>query len=313
MTPEKIRVQDLKSGALVDGVFLVIQKEIRQKKTGGDYLYLGLRDKTGSVTAFMWDGFEGIGGCLAAGAYLRVTAMVQKYNNRIQLVLRKAELVAPDKVDPAEFMPVTSFDVNQLWADIEARIEGMADADLQRLLKSIFSDKAARTAFQKAPAAKILHHSCVGGLIEHTHSLMKLADLLSANYTQLDRDLLAAGAILHDLGKIWEFSSEGAFDYTREGRLIGHIVMTAQCIDRAAAALPDFPARVKNNLVHLILSHHGEYEFGSPKRPKLREALVLSHLDSLDSHLKGFDEDLEPAEDGVTYSDIMGRYIFETK
>ena len=313
MTPGGTPVKEFKSGALVEGVFLVIQKEIRQKKNGGDYLYLGLRDKTGSVTAFMWDAFETVQGRIAPGAYLKVSAMVQKYNNRMQLVLRKADLVAPEKVDPAEFMPATTSDVNKLWAAIEARIEGMADADLQRLLKAVFSDPAIRALFLKAPAAKILHHSCVGGLIEHTHSLLKLADLLSGYYPQLDRELLAAGAILHDLGKIWEFSSEGAFDYTREGRLIGHIVMTAQLIDRTAAALPDFPAQKKNNLIHLILSHHGEYEFGSPKKPKLREALVLSHLDSLDSHLKGFDEDLEQTEEGAAYSDILGRYIFETK
>ena len=313
MTPGGTQVKDFKSGALVEGVFLVIQKEIRQKKSGGDYLYLGLRDKTGSVTAFMWDAFETVSARIAPGAFLRVTAMVQKYNNRMQLVLRKADPVAPDKVDPAEFLPATSSDVTALWADIEARIEAMGDADLRRLLKAIFGDEAARALFLKAPAAKILHHSCVGGLIEHTHSLLKLADLLSAYYTQLDRDLLAAGAILHDFGKIWELSSEGAFDYTREGRLVGHIVLTAQLIDRTAAALPGFPAQTRNNLVHLILSHHGEYEFGSPKKPKLREALVLSHLDSLDSHLKGFDEDLAQTEDGTAYSDILGRYIFETK
>jgi len=309
---EPTRVQDLKAGVLVEGTFLVTQKEIRQKKNGGDYLYLTLRDKTGSVTAFMWDGFETLAGGFAPGGYLRIHGLVQKYNNRVQLVLRKAEPVPEQQVDKADFLPATSFDVSALWGDIEARIAVMSDPHLRGLLQKMFSEPAVRETFLKAPAAKTLHHSCIGGLIEHTHSVMKLADLMSGYYATLDRDLLAAGAILHDLGKIWELSSEGTFDYTREGRLVGHIVMTAQFIDRTALSLPDFPADVKNNLIHLILSHHGEYEFGSPKKPKLREALVLSHLDSLDSHLKGFEEDLQGTENGSAYSDILGRYIFET-
>jgi len=310
---EPTRVQDLKAGVLVEGTFLVTQKEIRQKKSGGDYLYLTLRDKTGSVTAFMWDGFESLAGGLAPGGYLRIHGLVQKYNNRVQLVLRKAEIVPEQQVDKADFLPATTFDVRALWGGIEARIAAMSDPHLKRLLQVMFSDPAVRETFLKAPAAKTLHHSCIGGLIEHTHSLMKLADLMSGYYTNLDRDLLAAGAILHDFGKIWELSSEGTFDYTREGRLVGHIVMTAQHIDRLALGIPDFPATLRNNLVHMILSHHGEYEFGSPKKPKLREALVLAHLDSLDSHLKGFEEDLQGSENGSAYSDILQRYIFETK
>jgi 3'-5' exoribonuclease len=305
-------VKDLKAGAPVEGTFLVAQKEVRQKKTGGDYLYMALRDKTGTVTAFMWDGYEPLLPKLEVGTYLKVSAMVQKYNNRTQIVVRKAELVEPGAVESAEFLPATALDTGVLWAEIEGRIAAVKDPFLRRLLADAFAGPGVREAFLKAPAAKIMHHSCVGGLIEHTHSLLKLCDLVAGYYPQLDADLLAAGAILHDWGKTRELSSEGAFDYTREGRLVGHIVMTAQEIERLAGTIPDFPADLKANLTHLIISHHGQYDFGSPKMPKLREALVLSQLDSLDSHLKGFDEDLADAEEGSAYSDIMGRYIFET-
>ena len=308
----KIFVKDLKTGGAVEGTFLVAQKEIRQKKTGGDYLYMALRDKTGTVTAFMWDGFETLAPKLEVGAYLKVSAMGQKYNNRTQIVVRKAELVAAATVEAAEFLPASSSDTAALWGAIEARIAAVKDPFLRRILQSAFADPAVKETFLKAPAAKIMHHSCVGGLIEHTHSLLQLCDLVAGYYSHLDADLLAAGAILHDWGKTRELSSEGAFDYTREGRLVGHIVMTAQEIERLANTIPDFPAELRANLTHLIISHHGQYEFGSPKMPKLREALVLSHLDSLDSHLKGFDEDIADAEEGSAYSDIMGRYIFET-
>ncbi len=308
----KTFVKDLKAGGAVEGMFLVAQKEVRQKKTGGDYLYMALRDKTGTVTAFMWDGYEPILPKLEVGGYLKVSAMVQKYNNRTQLVVRKAELVAPASVEAAEFLPATTLDTAALWGDIERRIGAVKDPFLRKLLQAAFAGPGVKEGFLRAPAAKMMHHSCVGGLIEHTHSLMKLCDLVAGFYPQLDADLLAAGAILHDWGKTRELSSEGAFDYTREGRLVGHIVMTAQEIERIVNGIPDFPAELKGNITHLIISHHGQYEFGSPKMPKLREALVLSHLDSLDSHLKGFDEDLADAEEGSAYSDIMGRYIFET-
>ena len=245
-------------------------KQQRTTKQSKAYLNLTLGDKTGQIEARVWElNDPRIAKEFDRGDIVKVRGSVSRYEERTQLKvdqLRKAQAGEADKLD---MLPATSQDEGALWRQLEASVESLTNADLKRLLHALLADTELAQAYREAPAARQLHHAWLGGLLEHVVSLLGLADRVATHYPLLDRDLLVTGVILHDIGKIRELEWETGFDYTVEGVLLGHIQMGVDLVEKTIAALPDFPDRLRTLVLHMILSHHGKLEFGSPKLPMI--------------------------------------------
>ncbi len=274
-------------GKLFDGFFLVLAKQQRTTKQNKPYLNLTLGDKTGQIEARVWELSDPrIAKDFDRGDMVKVRGSISRYDDRAQMKvdqLRKAQAGEADKMD---MLPATTRDVGELWAQLEATVESIANPDLKRLLQALLADAALAQAYREAPAARQFHHAWLGGLLEHVVSLLGLADRVAAHYPLLDRDLLVTGVILHDIGKIRELEWETGFDYTVEGVLLGHIQMGVDLVEKTIAGLPGFPDRLRTLVLHMILSHHGKLEFGSPKLPMIPEALVLNFVDDLDAKMQ---------------------------
>jgi 3'-5' exoribonuclease len=266
--------------------FLVISKQLKPKRNGGDYLALVLGDRTGQIEAKMWDNIGQFVGAFDADDVVAVKGYINRYNGRPQLIVQAIGRLDPQNVDFADFLPKTGKDIDQLWAQLQEFAASLTDPHLKGLLLAFLNDAAFAADFRQAPAAKTLHHACIGGLLEHVVSLLNLCDLVCRNYPQINRDLVLAGAFLHDIGKVSELSFGRSFGYTTRGQLLGHMIIELEMVQQKIATLPGFPEPLKLLLEHLIISHHGEYEFGSPKLPMFPEALMLHYLDDLDSKME---------------------------
>lgn len=294
-----IFVDQLIPDTSITSVFLVVRKELRQKKDGEPYLALTLADRSGQIDANMWDGVALVQAAFERDDFVKVKAQVALYRDKPQLKIDKLRKVEEREVALADYLPTTSADVAAMWAEMRARIDAMANPHLQALLRAIFDDPDIAERYRRAPAAKVLHHAYLGGLLEHVTSLCRLAELVRQNYPYVDGDLLLAGILLHDLGKIEELNYQRSFSYTTPGQLLGHMVLVLEILHRKLAALPDFPRPLQTLLEHLIISHHGKYEFGSPKLPMFPEALLLHQLDDMDSKMQAMRTQLDqepPAE-----------------
>lgn len=270
----------------VVGFFLVHQKDLRFNKTTGEgYLALQLGDRTGVVDAKMWDKVQQAPP-FAVGDVIKVEATVQAYRNKPQLSIRQLRPAAEGEVVLGDFYRRSECDPEEMFRELSALVAGMADPHLQALLQSVLGDPEIAERFKRAPAAKSLHHAFLGGLLEHVLSLSRLCGLVVQNYPGIRRDLLLAGAVLHDVGKIYELSYDRGFHYTTKGHLLGHMFIGLEMVQVKIRAIPDFPAELKVLVEHIILSHHGEYEFGSPKLPMFPEALLLHYLDNLDAKME---------------------------
>lgn len=279
-------VSDLKPNELITSFFLVQSKEVRTKRQSSErYLSLRLTDRSGQIEAKMWDGVEKVVHSFEQDDCVKVQGVVETYRDRPQLIVQKLRAAEEDEVDLADLMPHTERDIDEMFAEVEAAIDGFENADLKRLMQAFFGDPEIARRFKKAPAAKAIHHGFIGGLLEHVVNLLRLSKMLAENY-DLDRDLLQTGVLLHDLGKIYELGYERAFYYTDDGQLLGHISMVVAIVDRKCEELGDFPPKLKTLVKHILLSHHGRLEFGSPKQPMFPEALALHYLDDLDSKLE---------------------------
>jgi 3'-5' exoribonuclease len=266
--------------------FLVISKQLRPKKNGGDYLALVLGDRTGQIEAKMWDNIPQFVDRFEANDVANVKGYVNRFNGRLQLIVQTIVRVAPDSIDFGDFLPKTDKDIDQLWGSLLQYMGTITDPHLRALIELFLADEAIAAGYRKAPAAKSMHHAFIGGLLEHVVSLLGLCEAVASHYPQVNRDLLYAGAFLHDLGKIHELSYARSFAYTTSGQLLGHMVIELGMLHDKLRCLPDFPEPLQVLLEHLIISHHGEYEFGSPKLPMFPEALVLHYLDDLDSKME---------------------------
>ncbi len=296
-------------GKLFDGFFLVLAKQQRTTKQNKAYLNLTLGDKTGPIEARVWElGDPRIAKDFDRGDIVKVRGSVSRYEERTQLKvdqLRKAQAGEADKLD---MLPATTRDVGELWRQLEATVESLANPDLKRLLEALLGDAALAQAYREAPAARQLHHAWLGGLLEHVVSLLGLADRVAAHYPLLDRDLLMTGVILHDIGKIRELEWETGFDYTVEGVLLGHIQIGVDLVEKTIAGLPDFPPRLRTLVLHMILSHHGKLEFGSPKLPMIPEALALNFVDDLDAKMQAMASEFEKsAREGRAPDELTGK------
>jgi len=276
---------DLNSEQSITTFFLVHEKEIRNTREGKAYLRLELGDRSGTIEARMWDQFEIAAKDIGRDDFVKVNARVEIYRNRPQLSLQQVRLAKPEEVDLADFLPHTKEDVGKLYAQLLEYAGSIANPWLKKLVTGIISDPAIAAKFKRAPAAKVMHHAYLGGLLEHVIGLCGLAKQIAAHYPELDVDLLLTAAILHDVGKLDELCYERAIGYTVEGQLLGHIMMEFETVSKAMDAIEGFPANLKTVVQHLLISHHGQYEFGSPKLPMIREALVFHYLDDLDSKL----------------------------
>ncbi|MGH9415447.1 MAG: 3'-5' exoribonuclease YhaM family protein [Terriglobales bacterium] len=286
-------VSELTPNASVNSAFLVLAKEIKQKKDGEPYLDLLLGDRTGQIKAVMWDRVAEIQAEFAQDDFIRVRGQVQEFRDKPQLKIDRLRRVEEADIRLADYLPATSQDVEAMWRELQGRIAAMTNPHLQALLRAIFDDPAIAERYRRAPAAKVLHHAYLGGLLEHVTSLARLAELVVRNYTYVDRDLLIAGILLHDLGKIEELNYRRSFSYTTAGQLLGHMVLVLEIMHKKLAELPGFPRPLQTLLEHLIISHHGQYEFGSPKLPMFPEALLLHQLDDMDSKMQAMRTQLE--------------------
>ena len=309
---KEIYISDLMGfdeGRTFDSFFLVLAKQQRTTKSNKPYLNLILGDRTGQIEGRVWDpGDPRIAKDFARGDLVKVRGSFCRYEDRGQVKvdqLRKALAAEADKMD---MLPATTCDVGALWAQLEASVESLANPDLKRLLKALIDDPAMAQAYREAPAARQLHHAWLGGLLEHVVSLLDLADRVAAHYPLLDRDLLVTGVILHDIGKLRELEWETGFDYTVEGVLLGHIQMGVDLVEKTIAGLSGFPDRLRTLVLHMLLSHHGKLEFGSPKLPMIPEALALSFLDDLDAKMQAMASEFErSAREGRAPDELTGK------
>lgn len=286
-------IADLEPRQQITGLFLVQSKEVRQKKTGEPYLSLQLIDRTGDIDAKMWDGVAEIMDTFGRDDFVRVKGETQLYQNRLQLTVHRIQKVDDREVDLADFLPASKQDPEQMMAELDGYVAGMKDPHIRALMESILGDAEVRARYKKAPAAKTIHHAWLGGLLEHVISLARLARVTASHYENIDADLLMAGVILHDIGKIDELNYERSFGYSTDGQLLGHIQIALRMIGDKAAALPGFPVKLRNLIEHMVISHHGQLEYGSPKLPSFPEALLLHHLDNMDSKMEAMRSAIE--------------------
>lgn len=311
-------VKDIREGEQVRDLFLVGNKAQLTSNSGKPYLTLVLRDRTGQFEGRVWDRAEEIGKRFERDDVVEVSGSAILYQGRLQMKVMDVQKVAGGKPDLGDFLPVTKRGIDPLWKELREMVEAIADPDLRRLLEAVFPDPpAADTArrFRQAPGGKRMHHDYIGGLLEHTVSVAAVCRFLSEHYEGVDRDLIVAGALLHDIGKVEELSYEGTFDYTDEGRLLGHLYMGAEWISRECARL-DLPAEKAMLLKHIILSHHGELEYGSPKRPKTIEAVLLHFAENMDAKANAFRAAMEDLPEGTRwteYNRMFERYLFSGK
>ena len=279
-------VSEIETGQVATGTFLVHAKDIRQKKTGEPYLSLVLGDRTGELDAKMWDNVPEVMDTFERDDFVRVKGLLQVYNNRPQFTLHKLQRVDDAAVDLADFFPASARDPREMLAELREMVSAMKNPHLRALVELFLNDEEIARRYMKAPAAKYIHHAYLGGLIEHVLSVCRLCLLVAPHYPIVDVDLLLTGAVLHDIGKIYELHYERSFGYTSDGQLLGHIFIGARMVEEKLAQLPDFPPRLRSLVEHMILSHHGRLEYGSAKVPQFPEALLLHYLDDMDSKME---------------------------
>jgi 3'-5' exoribonuclease len=300
---------------VITSSFVVAAKQVKPKKTGEPYLALTLADRSGQIEAKMWDNVAEAIDAFEQDDYIKVKGLINRYKNHWQLTIHKLRKLAEAEVDFADYLPKTSQDVEQLWQVIADFVSGFKNDYLRALVQVFMADPEIAAGYKNAPAAKTLHHAYIGGLLEHVVSLFRSCDLVSRNYPQIDRDLLLTGAFLHDIGKIYELSYNRSFSYTTRGQLLGHMIIELEMLQEKVAQVPGFPIELKILLEHLIISHHGEYEFGSPKLPMFPEALMLHYMDDLDSKMESMRAHLEreaPLEGAWTgYNPSLGRPLLK--
>ncbi len=279
-------------------------------KEGRAYLRLELGDRSGTIEARMWDQFEAIAKDINRDDFVKVQGRVELYRNRPQLAVVQVRVARPDEIDLADYLPHTSADIEKMWADLLGYANSLQNPWLKKLVLQIVTEPVTEKCYKRAPAAKVMHHAFIGGLLEHVIGLCGMAKLVAEHYPELDVDLLLTVAILHDVGKLEELCYERAIGYTTPGQLLGHIVMELESVSRAMDKIEGFPHALKNVDQHMLISHHGQYEFGSPKLPMIREAMVFHYLDDLDSKLAAVRSALaSPSGDDEwsSYSSALGR------
>jgi 3'-5' exoribonuclease len=301
---------------IITSSFVVTTKQVKPKKSGDPYLALTLADRCGQIEAKMWDNVEDALDAFEQEDFLKVKGLLNKYKNRFQITIHKLRRLSDTEVDFADYLPKTTKDVDELWRTLGDFVGSFQDPHLRSLVQAFMADPEVAAAYRNAPAAKTLHHAYIGGLLDHVVSLFRSCDLVSRNYPQVNRDLLLTGAFLHDIGKIHELTYTRSFSYTTRGQLLGHMIIELEMLQAKLAQFPDFPPELKTLLEHLIISHHGQYDFGSPKLPMFPEALMLHYLDDLDSKMESmrahFEREAGSESSWTSYNPSLGRTLLNT-
>lgn len=307
-------VNQIKSGDIIDDRFAVSEKSLARKKDGNPFLTLVFSDKTGVVKGVVWDDAENTAQTVAAGDIVHVAGTANQYRETLQITVKSMSAVSRDTVDPSDFMPASRRNPDQMMERLIKLADTIRTPHLKALLASFWEDDDFVRQFKTAPAAKHMHHAYIGGLLEHTLSLALLADRVVEHYGGIDRDMLIVGAILHDIGKTKEFEYDNRIDYSMEGRLISHIVIGIELIEKKIAAMDHFPPVPALLLKHMIISHHGSREFGSPEPPKTLESVMLNYLDEIDSKINGIREFMasqDPGSEWTSYHKMLERFFYK--
>ncbi len=301
----------------ITSLFVVAVKQVKSKKNGELYLSVVLADRSGQLQANMWDNVQDTLNAFEQDDFVKVKGIIHKYNGRWQLTIHKMRRLGESEIDYSDYLPKTPKDIDQLWRTLEDYVASFENQWLKTLLHEFMSDEAIVAAYKNAPAAKTLHHAFVGGLLDHVVSLFTVCDLASRNYPQVNRDLLLSGAFLHDIGKLHELTYQRSIAYTTEGQLLGHMIIELEMLHEKIASVPGFPGELKILLEHMIISHHGQYEFGSPKLPMFPEALMLHYMDDLDSKMEAMRAQFEREGDfespWTSYNPSLARPLLNTR
>ena len=301
---------------VITSSFVVVSKQAKPKKSGELYLALVLGDRTGHLEAKMWDNVSDHINCFEQDDFIKVRGLINKFNGRFQLTLHKVRSLRDAEIEFDDYLPRTTKDVNVLWRTLGEFVSSFRDPHLKALVEAFMADPQIEHAYKTAPAAKSLHHAFIGGLLDHVVSLFQLCDLACRNYADMiNRDLLLTGAFLHDIGKVQELTFARSFTYTTRGQLLGHMIIELEMLQQKLALLPGFPEEYKTLIEHLIISHHGKYEFGSPKMPMFPEALMLHYLDDLDSKMESMRAHFlrEPEAEWTTYNASLERPLLNSR
>jgi len=308
-------IRELQSGDAVDQLFLVRDRQLRTARTGSFYLHLELADRSGQIPARMWDATAELADSFGPDDFVRVRGRVETYRNRLQLIAEVIEKRPESEADLADFLPATEKDVEAMFGRLVEIAKTVRHPGLRKLLASFLKDKDIAEKFRRCPGAVSYHHAFLGGLLEHTLDVTEMALVAVDQHPNLDRDLFITGTILHDIGKIDEFQYDRAFSYTDEGQLLGHLYMGARMIEERAADIAELSAETTGVLAHLILSHHGKYEYQSPKLPMTAEALAVHFLDNLDAKLNAFHaamlRDQDPESRWSEWNRMFERRLFK--
>lgn len=308
-------LNNLQPGDEVNGVFALRSKKLLPYRDGSGYfLGLTLADKTGRVEGLVWERAEEVNNRTRTGDVVKVTGRVTEYNGAIQLNLTSVEKCPDHQVVPEKFIPSTGITKEKVWESWLNIASTVKTPYLKQLLFLMATDHNLMEALARYPAAKRNHHALLGGLWQHSMGIVKAAEGVAAAYPRVDRDLLVTGALLHDIGKIEEYRVRADKDYTDAGRLLGHIVLGANLLDRYIARVPGFPEVLRLKLLHMIVSHHGYYEWQSPKRPKFLEAAILHQLDMIDAQVDMFNAAAsgrnDPGDAWTGWVSNLDRYVF---
>ncbi|MGW8325192.1 MAG: CRISPR-associated endonuclease Cas3'' [Desulfobacterales bacterium] len=309
-------IADIKAGDGVDDIFVLSEKILSQKRDGDNFLNVTISDKTGKLKGVVWDNVNQIATGITSGDFAYVNGSVSEYKGALQVVIKKMEPFPPDRIDPSDFLPQTSRNIEDMFERLVKRANSITTDYLKALINAFFNDREFVNKFKTAPAAKKMHHAYIGGLLEHTVSMASLADKIAGHYGGVNRDLLLTGAILHDIGKIDEFDYQSKIDYSDKGRLLNHIVIGIKMVDDKLSGIHNFPEDQMLLLKHMIVSHHGTREFGSPEPPKTIEAILLNYIDEIDSKVnavRDFIASEDPDETWTSYHRLLERHFYKGK
>lgn len=313
-------VNSLQDGENVEEIYLLVDRQLRANRNGDTYLLSQLRDRTGQISGLLWNVSESSIGHINSGDYVRVKGKVQLFQGNLQMILTRIDIANSDGINSEDFIPQSSSDVVAQFAKLQEVLRGIGDPDLRELMQLFLTDEEISTGLKTAPAGIRLHHAYHGGLLDHIVNLCETASRLIDLYPNVDFNLLLAGIFLHDLGKLRELSYDVSFQYTDEGQLIGHLIIGIEMLGEKIREFEDqsgrtFPEETALRLKHMIISHHGSYEFGSPKLPMTPEAIALHHLDNLDAKTNEFqsliESDPNAASHWTPYQPNMQRKLYK--
>ena len=303
---------DIRDNQLVDDCFLVGSKQHGVTRNGGSYLTLKLIDRSGEIEGRIWERADELGRGFEKNDFVRVRGHATLYQGKVQIRVQDVIRIEQSKVEAGDFLPKSAADPAAMMEEMQTILRSMRNPHLLSLVESFFADEELMNLLRRAPGAKTIHHPYLSGLLEHTLSLLKLIVKVVENYRAVDVDLLLVGGFLHDIGKVYEFSFDRAIDYTDEGQLLGHLVMEVELVEKKIASLENFPPELAMLVKHLLVSHHGAYEFGSPKLPQTVEAVILHSLDDLDGKIQAIQNlpEKEPGSKWTIFHRAYGRSFY---